>query len=76
MKRTLADVPVGSRVVVESVNGPMGARLGEMGLIAGAEVEIVQAIPLGGPLVLDRQGFVFALRRRDACEVRVRGGTP
>jgi len=54
----------------------MGLRLAEVGVFPGAEIEILQSIPFGGPVVFERQGFVLALRRGDAEAVQVREANP
>lgn len=74
MIETLDRAPAGARVVIDAVDGPLGTRLAELGLLPGAEVEVVQTIPLGGPVVLDREGFLLAIRRDDARSIRIRGG--
>lgn len=61
----------GARVRIERIDGALATRLAELGLVPGSEVEVVRAIPFGGPLVLDRDGFRFAIRRVDAAAVQV-----
>jgi len=73
---TLDRIPAGARVLLEEIGGPLGTRLAELGIVAGVEVEVVQAIPLGGPVVIDREGFLLALRRGDARAIRVRRSGP
>jgi len=76
MPETLDRTPAGSRVRVERIDGALATRLAELGLVPGSEVEVVRTIPLGGPIVLDREGFRFAIRRVDAGAILVRGGAP
>jgi Fe2+ transport system protein FeoA len=73
---SLADVPAGQRVVIDAIDGPLRTRLEELGLAAGVSVDVVQTIAMGGPVILDRQGFVFAVRRADAASIRVREVAP
>ena len=73
MPETLDRQRAGARVVVEEIGGTMASRLAELGVVAGCELEILRLIPLGGPVVLDRGGFRFAIRRSDAALIRVRG---
>jgi DtxR family transcriptional regulator, Mn-dependent transcriptional regulator len=57
----LYDLAPGQRAVValsSSVNPAMVAFLGEMGLVPGAEVEVVDKQPFGGPLVVRVAGQV------------------
>lgn len=76
MPDTLDRVPAGDRVRVERIDGALATRLAELGLVPGADVEVVRAIPFGGPVVLDREGFRFAIRLTDAGSIHVRRGTP
>jgi Fe2+ transport system protein FeoA len=68
---TLERVPAGARVRIGRIDGALAARLAELGLVPGSRVEVVRSIPFGGPLVLDREGFRFAIRRADAAEIEV-----
>ena len=74
MSETLDRAPAGTRVRVERIDGALATRLAELGLVPGSEIEVVRAIPLGGPIVLDRGGFRFAIRRVDAQAIEVKGG--
>jgi len=76
MSDSLADVPAGRRVIIDAIDGPLRTRLEELGLAVGVPVDVVQTIALGGPVILDRQGFVFAVRRADALAIRVREFAP
>ena len=40
MTETLDRTPAGARVVIDAVDGPLGTRLAELGLLPGAEVEV------------------------------------
>lgn len=71
MPETLDRKPSGARVRIERIDGALATRLGEMGVVPGSELEVVRTIPLGGPVVLDREGFRFAIRRVDASSVHV-----
>ena len=74
MSETLDLTPAGTRVRVERIEGALATRLAELGVVPGSEVEVVRAIPFGGPIVLDREGFRFAIRRSDAGAIRVTNG--
>ncbi len=74
MSETLDRTPAGARVRVERIDGALATRLAELGVVPGCDLEVVRAIPLGGPIVLDREGFRFAIRREDAGAVQVTGG--
>jgi Fe2+ transport system protein FeoA len=71
MSETLERVPAGARVRIERIEGSLAPRLAELGLVPGTRVEVVRSIPLGGAVVLDREGFRFAIRRRDASDITV-----
>ena len=47
-------------------------RLLDLGLTPGEEMAIVQAVPLGDPLVVLVRGTRLALRRREADWIRVK----
>ena len=71
--RTLADLARGDRARVVAVGGqPATAqRLLEMGLTAGARIEVVRFAPLGDPIEVKVRGYALSLRREDARCVRV-----
>jgi len=71
MSETLDRKASGARVRIERIDGALATRLAELGLVPGSEVEVVRAIPFGGPVVLDRDGFRFAIRRVDASAIQV-----
>ncbi|RZA17238.1 MAG: ferrous iron transport protein A [Lysobacteraceae bacterium] len=56
-----------------SPNDPIARRLGELGFVAGEEVVVVAAGPMGQEPLLVQVGFTrFALRRAEAARVRLR----
>jgi Fe2+ transport system protein FeoA len=69
----LADLAKGARARVTSVAGSPGTaqRLLEMGLTAGAVVEVVRFAPLGDPIEVSVRGYRLSLRREDAAGVLV-----
>lgn len=71
----LYDLEPGQAAVValsSSVSEPMVAYLAEMGLVPGAEVEVLEKEPFGGPLVVRVGGVARALGERAGRQVRVR----
>lgn len=54
------------RVVGIRANGSMSCRLMEMGLIEGAEVQVLGRAPLGDPLHLRLGDYELSLRTSDA----------
>lgn len=56
-------------------NDPVARRLRELGFVAGEDVVVVAAGPLGAEPLLVQVGFTrFALRRSEAARVRLRNG--
>ena len=47
------------------------ARLAEMGLTMGVEVELVRFAPLGDPIDIKVRGYHLSLRKREAAGIRV-----
>lgn len=78
----LTELPRRCRAVVETVedrvpNDPVARRLRELGFVAGEDIEVVAAGPLGAEPLLVQVGFTrFALRRVEAARVclRMQGG--
>lgn len=71
----LYDLEPGQRAVValsSSVSQAMVAFLGDMGFVPGAEVEVIEKQPFGGPLVVQVAGAERTLGERAGRQVRVR----
>lgn len=76
----LADLPVGARAEIVSVEaspgaaGPDGvaARLADLGFLPGTAVQVLRRAPLGDPRVYELRSTRICLRRREARRVRVR----
>ena len=47
------------------------ARLLEMGLTTGVEVELIRFAPLGDPIEIEVRGYRLSLRKREARGIRV-----
>ena len=69
----LADVPIGSRCRVVSVEGvdSIAQRLMEMGLVQGTELRVVKLAPLGDPMQITVLGYQLTLRKTEAARVQV-----
>lgn len=65
---TLAELPIGSRATVRSIEGSSDVvrRLMEMGLVRGAPVEVRKVAPLGDPMELRVRGYILSIRRGEA----------
>jgi ferrous iron transport protein A len=74
----LSELPRRTPAIVEGVeetaaNDAIARRLRELGFVAGEQVEVVAAGPLGAEPLLVQVGFTrFALRRAEAARVRLR----
>ncbi len=71
--RTLAELEIGQRARVRSVEGQgrMAVRLLELGFVPGSEVSLIKRAPLGDPLELRLRGYHVSLRRAEAAVVRI-----
>ena len=65
---SLAHVPLERvvRVIGIRPGGPLGHRLMEMGLIEGAEVQVLRRAPLGDPLHVRLGDYELSLRTSEA----------
>ncbi len=73
MSKSLAEIPLGTRATIASVDGPRAfrRRLLEMGLVPGVEVRIVTIAPLGDPLRIEVRGGQWSIRRNEAAQIAV-----
>ena len=75
---TLTELARRTPAIVDAVeertpNDPIARRLRELGFVAGEEVVVVAAGPIGAEPLLVQVGFTrFALRRAEAARVRLR----
>ncbi len=75
MNMKLKDLAVGDRAVVAGfVNGARAYRqkLQSMGLIPGAELNVIRVAPLGDPVEIELKGFALSLRKGEADAFDVR----
>jgi ferrous iron transport protein A len=63
----------GSILRIES-GGGAGRRLLDMGVVRGAEVQVVRMAPLGDPMEVLIKGYNLTLRKEEAAKIRVRVG--
>jgi ferrous iron transport protein A len=72
-KTPLSLLAVGERGKVVGFDLPAGskARLFEMGLTNGAEVEVVRFAPLGDPIDIKVRNYHLSLRKREAVGILV-----
>ena len=69
---TLDTLAPGAHARVTGFRGDLPARLLEMGLVPGTEVEVVRLAPLGDPMELKVRGFLLSVRKDEAAHVEVR----
>ena len=69
----LRHLPLGkkARIVSVAANGEMGRRIRDMGLVPGAEIQVVGRAPLRDPVALRLKGFTLSLRNSEADYIQV-----
>ncbi len=69
----LAQLPPGSRVLIQGVNADndLRARLSALGLAVGKEVDVLRRAGLNGPLHLRAGTTEVILRRSEAAKIQV-----
>jgi Fe2+ transport system protein FeoA len=72
-ERNLRDLRPGEKGVVTKARGSGGAakRLLDMGLVAGAPLEVIRVAPLGDPVEISVKGYNLTLRKEEAEGVSV-----
>jgi ferrous iron transport protein A len=70
---SLDQLKTGQKARVEAISGDdaLVQRLLEMGLLEGAEVEVLGFAPLGDPMEIRLGDYRLSLRRREAARVGV-----
>lgn len=70
---TLDQLRIGQHGRVEEVAGDdaLVQRLMEMGLLEGAEVEVLGFAPLGDPMEVRLSDYRLSLRRNEAARIRI-----
>jgi ferrous iron transport protein A len=73
MVKELCDLNPNQRGVIVKVGccGKVRRRMIDMGLVTGAEVEVVRYAPLGDPIELNVKGYNLSLRKEEAQGVQV-----
>jgi len=68
MSISLRFLPVGrkARITAVKADGELGRRIRDMGLVTGAEVEVIGRAPLRDPVALRLPGFTLSLRNNEA----------
>ena len=73
MPTSLAQLPIGSRARIVSIEGTdsNSSRLLEMGLTPGQSIAFVRTALLGDPLEVEVRGYRLSLRKTEASRVIV-----
>lgn len=72
MKATLSTYKIGQKGTVASIaKGDLYAKLVEMGLFAGKEIQVLFKAPFGDPIAVDIDGYVLSLRKEEADLVQL-----
>lgn len=70
---SLRKLALGQKAVIAAVSaeGELGRRIRDMGLMPGAEVEVLGRAPLQDPVALRLKGFTLSLRNNEANYITV-----
>lgn len=60
-----------AKVIAITAIGELGRRIRDMGLVPGAELEVVGRAPLKDPVALRLTGFTLSLRNNEADYIAV-----
>jgi len=73
MSVTLADLAPGQRGIVSgyAADDAFTQRLMQLGVIEGADVEVVRCAPTGDPIEVRVMGYALSLRRVEAALIHV-----
>lgn len=73
MATTLAELAPGQRGTVRGFaqDDPFTQRLMQLGVIEGADIEVVRCAPTGDPIEVRVMGYALSLRRVEAALVHV-----
>jgi ferrous iron transport protein A len=69
----LRQLKVGARALIDRIlaEGELGRRIRDMGLVPGADLEIIGRAPLKDPVALRLKGFTLTLRSNEADFIMV-----
>jgi len=71
--KTLNQLKPGERATIVKVGGqgPVRRRILDMGVVKGAEIEVVRVAPLGDPVEVLIKGYHLSLRKSEAQQVQI-----
>lgn len=61
-----------ARIAEVYADGELGRRIRDMGIVPGADVEVIGRAPLRDPVALRLSGFTLSLRNNEADHIMVR----
>lgn len=70
----LDDLRKGETAIIDTISGDrkLAKRLQALGCIEGTSVMLKATAPLGDPIIVSLRGFDFAIRKKDAKNIRLR----
>ncbi len=71
--KTLNQLEPGERATIVKVGGegPVRRRILDMGVVKGADIEVVRVAPLGDPVEFRIKGYNLSLRKSEAQNIQV-----
>ena len=71
--KRLNQLKPGERATIIKVEGegPVRRRILDMGVVSGAEIEVVRVAPLGDPIEFLIKGYNLSLRKSEAQQIQV-----
>jgi len=71
--KTLNQLEPGERATIIKVGGegPVRRRILDMGVVRGADIEVVRVAPLGDPVEFRIKGYNLSLRKSEAQNIQV-----
>ena len=71
--KMLNQLKPGERATIVKVGGqgPVRRRILDMGVVKGAEIEVVRVAPLGDPVEFLIKGYNLSLRKSEAQQIQV-----
>lgn len=75
--KTINDLLPGDRAIITEIHAASSIkqRLMDLGILEGAEIEMVRAAPLGDPVEIKVHNTLVAIRRREAATLFIEKGT-
>lgn len=70
---SIVDLKPGQNGYIKNIvgNEKLSKRLQALGCIEGTKVTFKRKAPFGDPIIINVRGFDLALRKRDACNIKI-----